>query len=620
MYYKITNGAITIQAKTILEEINIEIKEKERVAIIGRNGAGKSTLLKALIDNEMFEEGVGEFDFQIIKSDIKNIGYLKQNSLDDSTFTLQEEILRSYEEIVILEKKIEKLEKELANGADAKTISLYEDLINKYNIIGGYNYKKEYLRALKSFGFKDEDLGKKVSNFSGGERTKIAFLKLLLSKPDLLLLDEPTNHLDIEAILWLEEYLKNYKKVVIIVSHDRMFIDKVVTKIYEIEYGKTEVFNGNYSYYEKEKVRRYEKTLKDYEYQQSEIKRLQSIADRFRYKPSKASMAMAKLKQMERMVKIAKPEKASTRTFNIKNIEFKPSKNLVLEVDNLVIGYNNPLNEVSFKLFRSNRLGIIGANGSGKSTFLKTIMGFIPSLGGKYTMGSNVSIGYFSQQLDTLDNNKTVWEEATNAFPKLNDYELHHVLASFMFYESDLNKKIAVLSGGEKVRLNLCKIIYANPNFLVLDEPTNHLDILGKSKLEQILASYEGTILFVSHDRFFLDKIATSILVFDKDKTSYYDLTYKEYLDKKEQYDDVVEVMNVKEKVKKVNNSKEQEKVNKKIEKEIGKLEEKIKTLKESLFEPEVYTDYEKAKEINELIANLEEELLKLLEKLEGSI
>lgn len=617
MYYKITNGSVTINAKTILEEINIEIKDKDKIAIIGRNGAGKTTLLKALIDNELLSEGVGEEKFTIFKSGLKNIGYLHQNSLENSTKTLLEEILSVYKEITDLENRIAKLEVELTNGADTKTISLYEELTNRYAVIGGYEYKKEYLTALKKFGFKDTDFNKPVNSFSGGEQTKIAFLKLLLSKPELLLLDEPTNHLDIEAVVWLEEYLKNYRGSLVIVSHDRMFINKVVSKIYEIEYGKTESYVGNYSFYEKEKERRYNKILKDYEFQQAEIKRLQSIADRFRYKPSKASMAMSKLKQIERMEKIKKPEKANTKTFNLLNMEFKESAKLVLEVKNLKIGYDKELNTVSFDLYKGSRLGIIGENGIGKSTLLKTLMGIIKPLDGGYSIGNNVTIGYFDQQLDTLNKDNTILEEFTHTFPNLNNFEIHSLLATFMFYETDLEKKISVLSGGEKVRLELCKIIYKNPNFLILDEPTNHLDILCKSKLESILKSYQGTILFVSHDRYFLDVIADSLLVFNETDTKYYNLTYKEYLEIKQENTPLEEKTEVKKESKKVNKTKEKTKNIKKLERDISSLEIKIKDLKESLFNPEVYSDYNKTNSINKEIEELEIKLLELLEELE---
>ncbi|MDE5539794.1 MAG: ATP-binding cassette domain-containing protein, partial [Bacilli bacterium] len=523
MYYKITNGSVTLGATTILEEIDIEIKDKDKIAIIGRNGAGKTTLLKALIDNDMLSEGTSEEKFTVFKSGLTKIDYLKQESIENENNTLLAEILSVYKPLTDLEKRIKKLETELEKGADTQVIEEYMAKTEQYKILGGYEYQKEYLTAIEKFGFTESDHHKLISSFSGGERTKIAFIKLLLSKPDLLLLDEPTNHLDIDAIIWLEEYLKNYPKSLVIVSHDRMFINKIATKIYEIEYGKTEVYNGNYTYYEIEKEKRYEKSLKDFEYQQKEIKRLQSIADRFRYKPSKASMAMSKLKQIERMVKLDKPASANTKTFNFKLREFKESSKLVLSLQNLAIGYHNILNTITLELYRGRKLGIIGDNGTGKSTLLKTIMNLIPTLGGTIQFGNNVTIGYFDQQLETLNKENTIYEEFTHNFPELTDYEIRSFLANFLFYEENLSTKISCLSGGEKVRLELCKIIIQNPNFLILDEPTNHLDILGKEKLESLLASYGGTIMFVSHDRYFIDKIADSLLVFKSCRLYTYD-------------------------------------------------------------------------------------------------
>lgn len=442
MYYKITNGAVSINAKTILEEINIEINTNDKIAIIGRNGAGKSTLLNALTLNDMLSEGISEEKFSIFKSGNPVIGILRQTAIDNPSNTLIDEILTLYKPLIQLEERIKKLENELEKGADVSKIDLYTNLCDRYKIMGGYEYKKEYILALKHMGFADTDYERKVSSFSGGEQTKIAFIKLLLSKPDILLLDEPTNHLDIKAIEWLEEYLKGYPKALVVVSHDRAFINKFVNKIYEIEYGKTEAYIGNYENYQKEKKRRYEKALKDYEYQQSEIKRLQRIADRFRYKPSKASMAMSKLKQIERMVKLDKPENVNDKTFNFKLEEFKKSAKIALNVSDLEIGYKNTLSKVSFELERGQKLGIIGENGTGKSTLLKTIMGKVSSISGKYNFGSNVTIGYFDQHLETLDKNKTIYEELSSSFPNLNDFEIRRSLASFMFYEEDVLKKL----------------------------------------------------------------------------------------------------------------------------------------------------------------------------------
>lgn len=616
MEYKITNGSVSIGATTILEEINIDIKHKDKVAIIGRNGAGKSTLLKAIIDNSMLSEGVGEEKFSIFKNGVGSLGFLEQNSLNDSKNTVLEEILIVYKPLIDMENKIRLLEEKLELGAKEKEIQDYTDLTEQYKLRGGFEYKKEYLVALEKFGFDESYRNKKVAELSGGERTKLALLKMLLSKPDILLLDEPTNHLDLEAIEWLEDYLNNYSKSIIMVSHDRMFIGNVVNKIYEIEYGKTESYVGNYEKYEVEKKKRYELMLKNYEMQQQEIKRLQRIADRFRYKPSKASMAMAKLKQIERMKIIDKPDKEDNKTFSWQINDFKESGKIVLTVDDLEIGYTKSLNKVSFQLIRGEKLAIIGANGVGKSTLVKTIMGFVPAISGTLELGKNVVIGYFDQKLESLKENNTVYEEFSEYFPDYNDFQVRSALASFLFYSEDMNKKISVLSGGEKVRLELAKIINKNPNFLILDEPTNHLDIKSREKLESILKEYLGTILFVSHDRYFVQKIADSLLVFDKDKVDYYRLTYQEYMERKA--NDKVEVVQEgiqAKKEKKV--GKEKGKTIKYYEKEISKREELINNLKQSLYEEEVYTDYQKVKEINERLERLEEELLVLMEEWE---
>ena len=316
MNYRIVNGAISYGADTILEEINFDIQENDKIAIVGNNGSGKTTLLKSIVNNEMLEEGIGEEKFGIYKQGNPRIGYLKQIEFENSENTFLEEILKSYEPILKLEKKINTLQEQLQNQSDDKKIKEYSKSLEEYEIIGGYIYKKEYEIAIKKFGFTEQDKNKKISEFSGGQKTKIAFLKLLLSKPDILLLDEPTNHLDIDTIEWLESYLKNCPKAVVIVSHDRMFLDKIVNKVYEIEYASITEYKGNYSAFEKQKKERYEKQLIDYEYQQKEIKRLKAIADRFRYKPTKAKMALSKLKKIEQMTIIEEPNQYDLKTFH----------------------------------------------------------------------------------------------------------------------------------------------------------------------------------------------------------------------------------------------------------------------------------------------------------------
>lgn len=516
MNFKITNGSVEYGAETILEEINIEIKEKEKIAIIGRNGAGKSTLLKAIINNDLLTQGTGEEKFNIYKEGNPVIGYLKQMEFEDDQITMIDEILKVYKPITNLEQKIEQIVEKMQTDKSEELAKEYSKAMDRYEFLDGYTYKKEYETAINKFGFSSEDKLKKISEFSGGQRTKIAFIKLLLSKPDILLLDEPTNHLDIETIEWLEQYLKNYSKSVVIVSHDRMFLNKIVNKVYEIEYGVTTAYSGNYTFFEEQKKINYEKQLKDYEYQQKEIKRLNDIVTRFKYKPTKAKMAMSKLKQIERMVKIEAPNKYDLTTFKTNFIIEKQSGKDVLFAKNLEIGYDKTLQKISLNVYRGQKIGIIGENGIGKSTLLKTLVGIIPKISGEFEFGHNVQIGYFDQQMALLDSEKTVLEDFSEEFPNLTTTELRNSLAAFMFYGEDVFKKINMLSGGEKVRLQLCKILKKGPNLLILDEPTNHMDIIGKESLELLLKEYTGTIIFVSHDRFFVNKIADTLLIFTK--------------------------------------------------------------------------------------------------------
>ena len=616
MNFRITNGSVTYGAETILEEINFEIKGKQKVAIVGRNGAGKSTLLKAIINNELLSEGIGTEKFNIYKEGNPIIGYLKQVDFEDDNITMLDEILKCYKEIIDLENKMEKLVIKMQEDSSEKNAEEYTKLHDRYEILDGYTYKKEYETAIHKFGFSKEDKNKKLSEFSGGQRTKIAFIKLLLSKPDILLLDEPTNHLDITTIEWLEEYLKNYPKAVIIVSHDRMFINKIVDKIYEIEYGAITEYSGNYEFFEKQKRINYERQLKDYEFQQKEIKRLTDIANRFRYKPTKAKMALSKLKQVERMIKIEEPNKYDLKTFRANFDIEKESGNNVLTVKDLEIGYNNlPLTKISFNLYKGQKLGIIGANGTGKSTLLKTIIGKERPISGSFTLGYNVEIGYFDQKMAELSSEKTIFDDFYEEFPNLTVTEIRNSLAAFMFYGEDVFKQIKMLSGGEKVRYALCKILKTKPNFLILDEPTNNMDIIGKETLENMLKEYKGTVIFVSHDRFFVKKIADCILSFENGNTKFYNYRYEYYLEKREENKlGEKEVKKEESKVKKQYNNplKEKDKLERKIakiEKEISEKEEKIKALESELLKEEIYSDYIKVCEIENRITNLKSEI-----------
>ena len=632
MNYRIVNGSISYGAETILEEINFEIKEKDKIAIVGRNGAGKTTFLNAIIDNEILEEGIGEEKFHVYKQGNPVIGYLKQMNFENSNKTMLEEILEVYEPILNLESRIQEKEKALQENTDEKLIKEYTNTLEQYEIQGGYLYKKEYEIAIKKFGFKEEDKHKKVSEFSGGQRTKIAFLKLLLSKPDILLLDEPTNHLDIVAIEWLESYLKNYPKAVVIVSHDRMFLDKIVNKVYEIEYASMVEYTGNYTDFERQKRENYEKQLKDYEYQQAEIKRLQAIADRFRYKPTKAKMALSKLKKIEQMTIIEKPEEYDLKTFYA-NFDVKvQSGKMVVKVDKLEIGYDKPIAEVSFELYKGEKLAIIGENGTGKSTLLKTLNGNIPKIKGEFEYGYHVQKGYFDQQMEFLNPENTIFEEISETFPELTTTQARTLLGTFLFTGEDVFKKIKVLSGGERGRLQLCKILKKQPNVLLLDEPTNHMDIVGKESLENILKEYTGTLIFVSHDRYFVNKLADCILEFDDGKVTFYKKNYQEFLEYKENQENTIdETKEVRENTKQVKDKKKetnpyfiekernriQNKMNK-IEQEINDKEKKIQDIEKEMLKEDISSDYIKLNELQEKIQKINQEIEEKMQEWEN--
>lgn len=622
MKYVIKNGAVSINGETILESINLEINEKSHIGVVGKNGAGKTTLLQCVVDNSLLEEGTDDTSFQVIKQGNPSIGYLRQIELNDNN-TMLEEVRKPFRDIIKIENRLEELVREMDTKDDIKLVEEYTSLEEKFQNMGGYTYRKEYEILIKKFGFKDSDKFKYLKEFSGGEKTKIAFIKMLLNKPDILLLDEPTNHLDIDTVEWLEEYLKSYKKAIVVVSHDRMFINNIVDTIYDISYGALTKYSGNYDYYEKQKQLNYEKALKDYEFQRKEIERLTKIYERFRSKPSKAKMAMSRLHQLEKMYILERPNKIEAITFktNMDNIVM-PSRDIFI-LDNLGVGYDRVLYKLNLYIRRGDKLGIIGPNGLGKSTILKTLVGLIPSLGGSFTVGHNVSIGYFDQNLAMLDEKHTVLEEFMAKFPKVSEYEARCSLGSFLFKGDDVLKKIEVLSGGERVRLQLCKILYTKPNVLILDEPTNHLDIVGREYLESILNEYQGTVLFVSHDRYFISKVATSLLVLAKDDYHLFKGNYKEYLESlkgqnidnntSKNIDDYSknksDVLN--ESKKKLNTYNLGKEINK-LEREIKKLEERIKSLEESLYLEEVYSDYDKLNQVNNAIKEDKERLEEL--------
>ncbi len=593
MYLKITNGSIEINNKVILEDINFLIKNNEKVGLVGRNGSGKTTLLKGITGQIPFTNG---YDKLHIEKDKFKIGYVSQENLTDPDTLLIDYIRSSYREIINIEKNLESLEKEMSNSYKEETLIKYNELLESYDFLGGYTYKKEYITALNKFGFNTDVYNKKISEFSGGELTKLSLLKLLLSRPDLLILDEPTNHLDITAIEWLENYLKEYKNNIILVSHDRMFLDSICNIIYLIEYGTTKKYVGNYTSYIKQREEEYIKALKDYNRQKKEIKRLEELVDRFKYKPTKAKMAMSKLKQIEKMVKIEKPETFDKKTFKINFNPTTTSYKDVLKLKNLSVGYTKELFNIDLNLEREDKLGIIGDNGIGKSTLIKTITGVIPPIKGKVILGQNVKYAYFSQQLENLNKENTIYDEIKNTFNEMTPLEVRTLLGSFNFKGDDVFKQIKDLSGGEKVRVSLCKILNSKPNLLILDEPTNHLDLINKETIESLLTDYKGTLIIVSHDRYLINKVCTKLLVIEKNKTTLYNYGYKEYLEKRVVSDSPK--VNKEEKPKKEKKNIDKTNGKKIIEKEINDLEKKVNLLNNELLKSEVYMDQLKSKDI----------------------
>lgn len=532
MLYQISNGAVAFGDDVILHSIDFEIRNTEKIAIVGRNGCGKTTLLKLISGEVEMEKLDSDESAFIAKAGNPEIGYLKQIAFDDPDVTLEQEVRKCFVKMDERKAELARAAAELEHDYSDEKVARYTAMEEAFKDDGGYYYEKEYEVMIRKFGFSDDERKKPIRDFSGGQQTKIAFIKLLLSKPDILLLDEPTNHLDVTTIEWLEGYLKSYPKAVVVVSHDRMFLDNVVDVVYEIEYGTARRYPGNYTNFIARKKENYDKQMKDHIAQQKEIERLQRMVTRFKGKPTKTSMAQSKQKAIDRMVIIEAPDKYDNKTFHANFQPEKETGNDVLYTSELAIGYDHPLSVVSLDLKRGEKLGILGGNGLGKSTFLKTIVGKIPALSGEYRFGTNVQIGYFDQQMAMYTSNKTVLDDFWDEYPNLTETEARNALGAFLFSGEDVFKNVNMLSGGEKVRLALCKILKTRPNVLVLDEPTNHMDIVGKETLESMLKDYKGTLIFVSHDRYFVKKVATQLLVFEDGTANLYQFGYEQYQEK----------------------------------------------------------------------------------------
>jgi len=542
MRYQIRNALVQYAADTIIESVNFEIHDNEKIAVVGRNGCGKTTLLKLIAgDIEMSNPDSDEW-CGITMAGKQEIGFLRQISFENGDITVEDEIKKSFAKVFECEAKMKEIEEALKagvpSGSDEERILLaqYDSAQKQMEALRGYTWKQDMEIMFQKFGFALEDLKRPIGTFSGGQQTKVAFIKLLLSRPDIMLLDEPTNHLDLPTIEWLENYLKSYDRAVVIVSHDRMFLDKVIDVTYEIEYHKMKRYVGNYSAFMKRKEEDLVKQEKDYEMQQKEIERLTAWIEKWKNTPTKVAATRSKRMAIEHMVKIEKPVRFDTRAFKAMFTPERESYNDVLSVKKLKIGYDKELSTVSFELHKNERLAVIGENGKGKSTLLKTLVGEIEALDGTFTFGTNVTVGYFDQQkalLNDADPKQTVLDNFWETYPNLMREQVRGALGAFMFSGEDVMKEMGQLSGGEKVRLELCKMFYTKPNLLILDEPTNHMDMIGKEALEHMLKDFAGTVLFVSHDRYFIKQIATGVLDFTENEVRQYSGSYEDYLEEK---------------------------------------------------------------------------------------
>ncbi|OPA05097.1 ABC transporter ATP-binding protein [Bacillus cereus] len=615
-------------AETILANIKLEVQTKDRIALVGRNGAGKSTLLK-IIAGELSHDG-GE----IIKPKDVSIGYLAQNTGLETSLTIWDEMLTVFTHLQQMETKLRRLEQEMGKEENFSNEATYERLLADYDQLqlnykdqGGYQYEADIRSILSGLGFPVETHQTTISTLSGGQKTRLALGKLLLTKPDLLILDEPTNHLDIETLTWLEQYLQGYPGAILIVSHDRYFLDKLVTQVYEISNKESRRFVGNYSKYLDLKSALYEQEMKRYEKQQDEIAKLEDFVQKNIARASTTKRAQSRRKQLDRMELLTRPlgdSKSASFHFDIE----KQSGNDVLQVNDATIGYDeNPIIEhVTMRLTRGDSVALVGPNGIGKSTLLKSIVNKLPLLNGDVSFGSNVSVGYYDQEQANLTSSKRVLNELWDEYPLQPEKEIRTILGNFLFTGDDVLKPVSSLSGGQKARLALAKLMMQKSNLLILDEPTNHLDLNSKEILENALIDYPGTLLFVSHDRYFINRVTTTVVELSTEGAQEYLGDYDYYVEKKnemieraelEQQESDVPVQKViaQEKLNYLE-EKERKKLERQrtrkieeLEQSIVELEEEIATLEDQLCLPEIYADYEKASEITTKKQTLQEQL-----------
>ena len=620
--------------KVILQDASFHIEEREKAALIGNNGAGKTTLLRIIMEEISADSG------QVVIAKDKKIGYLAQYQDIHGHHTIYEELMTTKQYILDMEDKIRSLEQEMKYVAGDKLESLmnsYTRLTHQFELENGYAYKSEIVGVLKGLGFEEEDYGKQIENLSGGQKTRVALGKLLISKPDILLLDEPTNHLDMESIAWLETYLLNYPGAVFIVSHDRYFLDKVVTKIVEIEAAQMRMYEGNYSAYALKKAQLRDAQYKAYLNQQREIKHQEAVITKLRSFNREKSIkrAESRVKMLDKIQRIKKPIEID----NQMRISLEPrfiSGNDVLTVEGLSKAFPGQtlFTDINFEIKRGERVALIGNNGTGKTTILKILNGIVDADAGRFALGSKVQIGYYDQEHHVLHMEKTIFQEISDTYPTLTETEIRNMLAAFLFTGDDVFKLISSLSGGERGRVSLAKLMLSEANFLILDEPTNHLDIASKEILEEALNSYTGTVLYVSHDRYFINQTATRIMDLTNQAIVNYIGDYDYYLEKKEEmtriYAPVQETaaQEVKENVSETKLTWQQQKEEqalkrkrenelKKVEARIEELEARDKEIDETMVLPDICTNVAECTKLSREKAAIAEELEGLYEKWE---
>lgn len=640
---QVNNVSKSYVTDEILNGVKLEVQHRDRVALVGRNGAGKSTLLKIISGQISYDSGE-----IIIPKDVR-IGYLDQHTGLESARTIWEEMMTIFEPLKKQEQRLRELEQQMANPAIyenqteySRIMAEYDQLQHDFKDSGGYQYEADTRSILHGMKFYSEMYDQPISSLSGGQRTRLALAKLLLTKPDLLILDEPTNHLDIETLSWLENYLKGYTGAILMVSHDRYFLDQIVNIVYEVSRTRVTKFVGNYSDYLDQKAKQYERDLKMYEQQQDEKAKLEAFIQKNIARASTTKLAKSRRKMLERTEWMDSPlgdEKSAKFGFDID----RQSGNDVLSIDHLEIGYNeNQIisKNIHLRIFRQDRVALVGTNGVGKSTLLKTIVKDLPIISGNIFYGTNVTIGYYDQEQTKLHSNKTVLNELWDEWPLKNEKEIRTILGQFLFSGEDVLKPVSTLSGGEKARLALAKLMLQKANLLILDEPTNHLDLDSKEVLENALIDYPGTLLFVSHDRYFINKIATKVIELSETGTFEYLGDYDYYVEKKQELLEIAEINSTvteekQEKVKKENPSQINKEIKKRerqilrkleeIEKNMANCEEEIKNIELQLCEPDIFSDYEKALELQTKLeqakqshSELELEWLELQEELES--